>query len=907
MRKLILSIFSLAAMIFVAGSCSDVLEGNKMAQTETATFTVALPDGVDTKAISDGLTATELLFLAYDANGNHLDLDQTVPVVGKAATVTVDLVKGVQYQFVFWAQKPNQYTLDKANGKLTITPEDMMNSDAWDAFYWHEPLAEVTGPFSKEIVLKRPFAQINVGAPVTLNADNQRIGGDFFAANKSGIAIDNTLITGYTITVPNVLNLLDGAVSGDASIVMAPTAHPDEFLVVSDVKYDYAAMAYVLAGTTANNQNLTITIKTTQNGTPIELTRSVPNVPMRRNYRTNILGNLFSVMGKFEIVVDSDFVKDYLPAYVDIAALNEAFAKDATVAEKWSYKVKVLEAGSTKTIVLPKTNDPMDLVFANTFASEDITIEYAAGATDDEKPIQLTLEVGELHGLTANLPKTTLIIKDGATITNCEVTTASNTFVLKKNSSIENLTILGGGALIEGTVNEATVTMGADETAVISGTVKELSVNSGNVSVEATAEVKELNVTGTATAVVNTEANVETIVVENPDAVKDQNGDTPEGVKLEMCSAEALRQALASTDAEINITLTGNILDADGIFLAANNPKTLNIDLGGFTLGLTKAVGSTGTVSQGLHLEKNSTVVIKNGTITASAEDGVKIIIQNYANLTLEDVVVDGSKLSAGQYVVSNNCGKVNFIGSTSIKAPEDGFAFDACVTNYYADGTQILVNTTGKIEGKVEYGVWGSIPAENKVTLTIDGADLTGAVLVVDDNLLADAAEHIFVADDENVILSENSTFAPYQPTVTPAEPTVVLSQTFDNELTEADSSTDLDGNINDTYSNLATSSKAYQGANGTLKLGSSKAAGSVTTVALDLSSAFSVSIDVKQYGTDTGKVTVSVGEESFEITPTESFQTTVLNFKAATSASQVVIATTSKRAYIDNLVVTK
>ncbi|MBR1783308.1 MAG: hypothetical protein IJ753_07335 [Bacteroidales bacterium] len=314
MRKLLYTLAGLGALALMA-SCNKETgpglrgEGGPAVQ---ATFTVQLPVGMATKAISDGTQADKLLFMAYDQNGKHLDLDQTVPVSGFAATVSVNLVKGIKYQFVFWAQKDGQYTSKFSEDKksLTIAPAEMMNSDGWDAFYWHEPLAEVTGPFTTSITLRRPFAQINVGAPVTLDASNNREGGDFYAASKSGILIDNTLTTGYKIRVPNKLNLLDGSVEGAEEITMTKASYPGnagEFLTVDGVKYDYAAMAYVLAMPDADTQNLELSIYTKQHSADVNLIRPVPNVPVRRNYRTNILGNVFTVSGNFNITVDQNF------------------------------------------------------------------------------------------------------------------------------------------------------------------------------------------------------------------------------------------------------------------------------------------------------------------------------------------------------------------------------------------------------------------------------------------------------------------------------------------------------------------------------------------------------------------------------------------------------------------------
>ena len=82
------------------------------------------------------------------------------------------------------------------------------------------------------------------------------------------------------------------------------------------------------------------------------------------------------------------------------------------------------------------------------------------------------------------------------------------------------------------------------------------------------------------------------------------------------------------------------------------------------------------------------------------------MLIQNYSNLTLNNVDLDGtSSNNTIDYVLSNNNGKTNIIGDTSIKAKASKVAFD--VYNWpsgsYTDGAQVVVNTTGTIAGKIE------------------------------------------------------------------------------------------------------------------------------------------------------------------------------------------------------------
>ena len=90
------------------------------------------------------------------------------------------------------------------------------------------------------------------------------------------------------------------------------------------------------------------------------------------------------------------------------------------------------------------------------------------------------------------------------------------------------------------------------------------------------------------------------------------------------------------------------------------------------------AVGSTGTANQAFHLEKGNTVVLTNGTVTSSADSGVWMLVQNYCDLTLENVTLDGSNIpGSGNYTLSNNCGNVVIGDGTHIIANDGSRAVD--------------------------------------------------------------------------------------------------------------------------------------------------------------------------------------------------------------------------------------
>ncbi len=139
--------------------------------------------------------------------------------------------------------------------------------------------------------------------------------------------------------------------------------------------------------------------------------------------------------------------------------------------------------------------------------------------------------------------------------------------------------------------------------------------------------------------------------------------------------------------------------------------------------------------------------------------------------------------------------------------------------------------------------------------------------------------------------------------------ESVVVLSEQFDNN-SASDSSNAI---TTSTFPNFSgATDKAYKGKYGSLKLGTSSKAGYITSKSLDLSSAFTVQIDACKYGSDTGNIVVTCGTQTQTINNSElgaagSFKTFTLTFSAATATSTIKIATSSKRAYIDNVVITR
>lgn len=163
--------------------------------------------------------------------------------------------------------------------------------------------------------------------------------------------------------------------------------------------------------------------------------------------------------------------------------------------------------------------------------------------------------------------------------------------------------------------------------------------------------------------------------------------------------------------ATISVRGDGDGKTLNGLGVVIPEGHNITIDLNGATYVVaSEPVGSTGTETNGLQILKNSNVTIKDGTITSASGSGVKLLIQNYANLTLDGVTVDGTRLDSDgiNCTLSNNCGTVVIKNKSKIIAKTaDDVAFDVYYNmgGNYPQGVSVTVDDSCRITGMVAYG----------------------------------------------------------------------------------------------------------------------------------------------------------------------------------------------------------
>ena len=274
MKKILYGMMA-ATMIF-ATSCENELELGAAGEESMVSFTIATPD-MGSRAYSDGTTATVLQYAVYDAEGNELeDLTVTNGEIHGSTTVNLKLTTGNTYSVIFWAAAPGApYTVDFGAKTMTVNYTNAVSNDeSRDAFYKYHTFT-VSGAQTEAIELKRPFAQLNIGTS------------DYDDSEKAGY-----IPTQSAVTVKNVYNTLDlkeGKVSGEvvANFGLADIKKDETFPVAN---CEYIAMNYLLVGADKETVDVEFTYTNGSNAK----TRTVGSVPVQRNYRTNIYGQLLT-------------------------------------------------------------------------------------------------------------------------------------------------------------------------------------------------------------------------------------------------------------------------------------------------------------------------------------------------------------------------------------------------------------------------------------------------------------------------------------------------------------------------------------------------------------------------------------------------------------------------------------
>lgn len=203
---------------------------------------------------------------------------------------------------------------------------------------------------------------------------------------------------------------------------------------------------------------------------------------------------------------------------------------------------------------------------------------------------------------------------------------------------------------------------------------------------------------------------------------------------------ETLEAAFAEAKDGDTITLLSNC-SGNGIVVEESAfPSGLTVDFAGYTYTVSGTlVGSNKSATNGFQLKKGNKIIFKNGAIAVAETCEVPpttnwsgtspaIVIQNYSDLTLDEMTVSGGNSTA--YTMSTNNGKT-VINKSTINAGKGTdnngpWAFDVCCFSTYTSNSVELIDST--IEGNIEFSTYNDKPVELKLTSgTVNGALVAG------------------------------------------------------------------------------------------------------------------------------------------------------------------------------------
>lgn len=330
-KNLYLGIISALGMALVTSCSNDEMEQLQDGGMAQVSFALSLDEDIATRAISDGTGADKLVYAVFDETGTRISGIQKVEKssVTFPTTETLTLAKGQTYKVAFWAQDGDctAYTIDDAMNVSVNYDSATNNDETRDAFFKTETFT-VTGSASIDVELRRPFAQINVGVTDA----------DLNAAKAAGIEVAKSSVV--ISKAANAINLVNGSVTGEAGVTYDLADIPTEKLSV-DVdgngeiseaeKYNYLSMSYILAPEEKSTlESLKFTFKP-QAGNDIVFAEGLTNVPVQRNWRTNIIGKILSGDVTFNISIDPIYENDNNIIVNNAAEFAAAAAKGGNI------------------------------------------------------------------------------------------------------------------------------------------------------------------------------------------------------------------------------------------------------------------------------------------------------------------------------------------------------------------------------------------------------------------------------------------------------------------------------------------------------------------------------------------------------------------------------------------------
>lgn len=316
--KKILLIAAAAAAMFTAGSCQkeiSYLDGDTVVSFDVSTAELA------TKAnIADASNITVLHWELYGTDIRNAAVrpygeDTVIDTDGdRHFTVSLRLVADQEYNIVFWAEtadgSTHYDTSDLRSVKIKTYSDEYANDESRAAFYGVHNFQTQNGETVNEhVTLTRPFAQLNLGA-TTYKTSLNLVNGGMIKVNTSSMTVSSIANSFNTLDKVGETVEIEGSEDFNGTVTFSAAYTPngsadqtDKLLVVGQESYYWIGMNYLIVEGNTDALELTVILDTNMG----VVKHPIGNVPVRDNYRTNILGDFLTTGSTFSIIVDENF------------------------------------------------------------------------------------------------------------------------------------------------------------------------------------------------------------------------------------------------------------------------------------------------------------------------------------------------------------------------------------------------------------------------------------------------------------------------------------------------------------------------------------------------------------------------------------------------------------------------
>lgn len=683
MKKSFLLLAGLILLAFTACQNDELVNGGSGNETAVS-FSVQLPgaNAPSTRAAGEGKLVNRCIMEIY--LGDKLYGERQVVAVenGKTATFNVRLVTSQTYDFVFWADVSGEggikadrhYQTTNGLQNISLLGTYDGNDDSRDAFTGVLLSKLVTGAFNEAVELTRPFGQLNIKT-----TDLGSIPTDRTALIPAAASLAfKGVYTGF--------NAHTGAVTGD----LAALSYDENAAVVDE--NGVLTMDYLFAP--EKEQLLTGMVLTMYNAAGEKITdKKLNDIPVQRNYKTNVTGSMLTVSGQFVATLEPAFTGDLDKKIVEVANIA-----DVAGALKTCDNVVVTTAPTEDTTIeLPKytaTDKAVSITLPET-TNHTVTINYASSGTETSNPPkELTIIAPQTQKLVIDATQTTVYL-NGTKYKEIEAGTAENTLVINDGVTVDKLTVNAGNVKVFG---KGTIT-----------TILKSTENTGITYIYASNQAQLPATLPQGFEKVSLEA-------ENLKEAMAEGGvyQLKEDVDIAGRSIEIPAGTAATLDLNGN-TITAANRGVDGIAVygkltlkdsKGNGRIVANKDYtgGAYGAGLIRIIG------------ENAAMIMQGGTIYAARENATNNGQYGVAVYEGGDFTITGGKIEAGWSAVLGNG---NYKTQNSVIRIEGG---ELISTSDYA--VYLPQSGTTTISGGKVYGVGGGV-CINRGTLNVEGTAL--------------------------------------------------------------------------------------------------------------------------------------------------------------------------------------